>query len=124
MLESIYNLNAIKRFPNIHLLKIYNSKIGNVQLLRAPPPTPQKKHTEKTKHTVHVHREEHNYIYNNKNRDDTINLLDNIFRLEIQRREEVEFYNDTWNHYYFTKYQRKKNQDKIAGQQKIQKKRV
>lgn len=26
------------RFPNIHLLKIYNSKIGNVQLLRAPPP--------------------------------------------------------------------------------------
>lgn len=34
-----------------------------------------------------MHREEHNYIYNNKNRDDTINLLDNIFRLEIQRRE-------------------------------------
>lgn len=59
-----------------------------------------------------MHKEEH--IYTNKNRDNAINLLDNIFRLDVQRRKE-EFYNDTWNLNNFTKYQQKKSgQNSVA----------
>lgn len=75
------------RFPNIHLLKIYNSKIGNVQLFKGDPPPPKKKAHGENKTEIPYTCLEKNIYCTNKNRDDTINLLDNIFRLEVQRRE-------------------------------------
>lgn len=112
------------RFPNIHLLKIYNSKIGNVQLFKGDPPPQKKKHTEKTKRRYRTPAQRRTYIVPTK-----IEMIQSTYQTtyldqKFKGGREVEFYNDTCNHNNFTKYQRKKNQDKIAWQQKIQKKRV
>lgn len=109
------------RFPNIHLLKIYNSKIGNVQLFKGDPPPKKKKSTRRKQNGDTVHR---TYIVPTK-----IEMIQSTYQTtyldqKFKGGREVEFYNDTCNHNNFTKYQRKKNQDKIAWQQKIQKKRV
>lgn len=50
-------------------------------------PTPQKKAHGENKTEIPYTCIEKNIYCTNKNRDDTINLLDNILRLEVQRRE-------------------------------------